>query len=200
MKVFFASYKRPTPLRKYFKEIIDTVEELGHVVLENQFTDRVLGKYGKIAPQKVLERDEKAFKESDIFVAEITKGGFSEGYYYSKAQIQNKPALILIKEKYFRKGILTDLIRGSSSENVSLEYYNEHNLKKILERHLSKPRSLVLTKFNFIISPYIADYLDWVGHVKKQSRSDFLREQVVKKVIEPDEEYQKYLTEQRKGL
>lgn len=199
MKIFFASYKGPA-LRENYKKIIKEIESLGHKVLENQFTDRVSGKYGKMAPQKVLERDEKAFKESDIFVAEITKGGFSEGYYYSKAQIQNKPVLILIKEKYFRKGVLTDLIRGSSSENVSLEYYKEHNLKKIIERHLSKPRSLVLTKFNFIISPYIADYLDWVGYVKKQSRSDFLRDKVVKKIIETDEEYQKYLGEQRKGL
>jgi hypothetical protein len=199
MKIFFASNKGPA-LRENYKKIIKEIESLGHKVLENQFTDRVLGKYGKTAPQKVLERDEKAFKDADIFVAEITKGGFSEGYFYSQAQLQKKPMLILIKEKYFRKGILTDLIRGSASENVSLEYYNEKNLKQIIEKHLSKPRSFSLTKFNFIISPYIADYLDWVGHVKKQSRSDFLRDQVVKKIIESDEEYQKYLSEQRKGF
>jgi len=200
MKVFFASYKRPTNQRKFYKEIIEQIENLGHEILENQFTDRVLGKYGILTPQQVLDRDEKAFRESDIFTAEITLGGFSEGYFYASALAQKKPILFLINEKYFKKGILTDLIRGSGSQLVSCEYYNEKNLKEILGKHLSKPKKFSLTKFNFIITPYIADYLDWVNHVKKKSKSEHLRESVIKKIIETDEEYQNFLSEQRTNL
>ena len=103
-------------------------------------------------------------------------------------------------EKLFKKHLLTDLVKGSSSNLVSVEYYDKKTLPNILKKHLSEPRKFSLTKFNFIITPYISDYLDWVAHVKKSSRSDFLRDAVTKKIIETDHEYQKYLFSKRHKL
>src|SRR3990172_2237795 len=120
MKIFFASQKGKS-MRPSYHLIIEIIEKLGHEVLENQFTDLIKGRYGRVSPQTALERDERAFKDADIFVTEMTLGGFSQGYFYAQASQQKKPILILLHEKLFKKHLLTDLVKGSSSNLVSVE-------------------------------------------------------------------------------
>ena len=147
-------------------------------------------------PKETFNLDHKEFNEADYFIAEATGRSFTIGYFYALALARKMPILLLVKDENYGKDLPSGAVLGIENELVRVEYYSEKTITPILKKFLSTKGKQALTKFNFIISPHIGDYLEWVAHVKKQPKSDYLRKKIISEIIEKDEEYLEYIRKQ----
>lgn len=176
---------------QFFQIIVDLIKQNGHKIsLELPWFEKTNGRRREDS-KDFFEKDLESIDSSDVMIADITLPSSGVGYQIAYAVSQKKPVLC-IYHKAMTKGI-SKLIRSISSDMVELVAYEETDLEKIILTYLDRVNVYNLSKFNFLISPKIKNYLDWVERHKHQSKSQFLRNAVSSRVIDKDKEYQEFL-------
>lgn len=146
---------------------------------------------------EMFQAESRLLVQSDFVVAEIAQPSFGVGYAIKQALIQRKPVLCLYPDNLDSKAA-SEVFLGNDSTLLKIEFYNKNTLKQILVENIDVAQFYGLTKFNFLISQEIDDYLEWATMHKKKSKSEFLREAIVNKLISQDEEYQAYCRDKTK--
>ncbi len=181
---------------QFFQIIVGLIKQSGHKIsLELPWFEKTKGiRNGNI--KDFFEKDLDSIDSSDVIIADITLPSSGVGYQIAYAVSQKKPVLC-IYHKAMTKGI-SKLIRSISSDMVELVAYEESDLEKIISSYLDRVNVYNLSKFNFLISPKIRNYLTWVEQHKHQSKSQFLRNAISSRVIDQDKEYQEFLKKNAK--
>lgn len=125
-------------------------------------------------------------KSADIVILEASTPSFAIGYLVSQALNLSKPVIAM-----HLKGHEPFFIQGSESEKLQLLEYTQDTLLSVLKVALDYASDQQDTRFNFFISPKIANYLDWVAKSKRLPRAVYLR-RLIEEHMEGNEEFQNY--------
>jgi len=194
MKIYFtASTTGKKKFRTRYLKIIKILEEMGHKVTTTFLTSQEQKKFLKKPPAVVYEETKKQIENSDVIIAELgdyTFGSFGVGWRVNYALSLQKPVLCLYPKGYDTYYI-SPLLKGSTSEFLTLKEYSFRNLRKMLEKYFKRLRRKPGSRLNFITTPLIDDYLEWVSFQRKIAKSELIRD-LLFKAIEADKEYQRY--------
>ncbi|OGV95620.1 hypothetical protein A2W24_07020 [Microgenomates group bacterium RBG_16_45_19] len=178
MKVYFtASARGKRSFGKYYKEIYETIADLG-----NRNVDDLLFKidasdlyHGSHEDQvKLYKSALEHIQNSDVVVLELSVHSLSMGCVMHKALDIGKPVIALFLSKhepYFALGI--------DDEKLQVVEYDGNNLRKQLKLAFKYSEEQMDTRFNFFISPKIGAYLDWVSRIKRVPRAVYLRKLIL---------------------
>lgn len=202
MNVYFAcSSSHLEPHLPEYQNITRLIKSHGHRIPHDwlgHVTKRSLTEIQDVSIKRQQLREEgiEALKAVDVMVAEVSFPSLGVGYQIGKALNNKKPVLCLYSEEFGQKGI-SQVIDSSSSPLLTTKVYSQKNLDKILIDFFKHAKKRNLIKFNFIITPEIEEYLNWVSENGKWSKSEVLREKVNQNIISKDLEYLKFLTQKR---
>lgn len=194
MKVYFsATITEDTNTKDHYSDLIRILTAAGHKVYE----------YGshKLNPENLINRSDTEIKEaysqlnkylknSDVYIAEISKPSVGIGYEISQAIAMKKPALVLCHKDSSFQPLAT--IEGNKSKYLRFEIYEEKNLEEIVNKFMKEAKQKVDTKFILIISPEIDRYLEWASENRRMHKAQVVRS-AIEDLIEQDKEYQEYL-------
>lgn len=128
-----------------------------------------------------------------IFVAECSKPDNSLVYLLGQALARKKAVLlfhdkaIVTKEKVFEKlGI-------PQNSNITLVSYTPDILSESIDKYI-KSFERGTKRFNFVLTPDLEDYLEWVPFNRKKHKSDFVRDLLIDEMGK-DKKYQAYKKE-----
>ena len=198
MNIYFAaSTGGILKYRKNYETIIKLLKKLGHKVTKNWIVAKLEKGLSK-PPRLTVQSEAEALANSDLVIVEASIPSFGIGYQLSQAVKQRKPILALYLDSLNKKEV-SDQIAGFESSLLTLEFYNLNNLEKVLRKHLAKTKLGFLSKFNFVISPEIASYLDWGTYVSEKTKSEFLRDKIINEIIKKDKEYLTHLQKEHKN-
>ena len=145
-----------------------------------------------------FDKDIQMIDKADFIVAEISYPSSGVGFQIAYALSKKKRVLALYKDRL--NDNVSKFLTSISQHLMTIERYDESRLLSVLDRYFSLTKPFKLYKFNFIISERIKDYLNWKAKDKHKSISEYLREQVEKKIIDQDKNYQKYLLNKKETL
>ena len=138
----------------------------------------------------------------DALIIEGTRPLSESGYLIAIALAHHKPILYLSeKGKLISKNLLHLQKDKETAKFLSLEYYTENNLEKIVLDFLQtvekgEGREAPTIKFTLRLTSRIERYLYWKTHNTKISKADFLRE-LIEGLIDKDDEYQRFIGEKK---
>lgn len=148
-------------------------------------------KRSKIYPDKFFDYT-KDILSSDAVIADVSHLTVGVGYQIFFAHLNKKPVLALYDGRLINKKKIGSII-NLDSHYLILRKYNEKNLSIIVSNFI-KSYNHKLSKFNFMINDEIKKYINWLeGKNSNMSKSELLREAIIKKIIYADGEYQKFL-------
>ncbi len=144
--------------------------------------------------KKIYKECMRAINEADLVIIEDTVSNFSTGHQVTVALQRQKPTLVLWakpKQAHFN----TSFIQGVESDLLEFQVYNEETLPKILKAFIKKyENAKQKNRFHLVINDVERKYLDWAQFSKGKSRTNLIRESL-RKTIEGDKDYSKYLSE-----
>lgn len=193
MKIYFtASTTGKKRYRAKYEKIVRILEEMRHRVIMTFLTAEEQKEFLKKSPQTVYEEARKQIEDADVVIAELgdyTFGSFGVGWRISFALSIQKPVLCLYPKGY-DEYYISPLLKGSTSEFLTLKSYTMKSLKNLLSGYLDKISKRKKVRINLIITPLIDHYLDWIAFRRKLPKSKIIRD-LIYQAIEFDKEYQK---------
>lgn len=131
---------------------------------------------------------QKALKDADVLVAEITESAAGTGYDIHTAVSLKKPVLVLRRKDEGRKLVHHPITAGESKLLKYKEYKTIAEAEKYIQEFRDEAASMLDTKFILIISPEIDRYLEWAADYRRMHKAQIVRNAVEKKMGN-DEEY-----------
>lgn len=196
---FVASTTEIAKHKDSYKLIEKTIHSLDLKLIENWFIAKLHGRYLYENPEYAIREEIKLVSKADFVIAEVGVPSFGVGVAIQQALNQKKPVLCLYPSNMDRSQV-SDVFLGFYVNLLKLEFYDKNNLKAIIKSNLEINNDKTLSKFNFLVSQDITDYLDWVTEKTKRSKSDFLREEIIRKIINNDQEYLQVKQNKRKKV
>lgn len=198
MKVYFAASSAGiTKYKANYLLIMSAIRKLGLELVENHFTSRIKGLTLYKNPQEVVKGEIRLVSQCDVLIADVAVPSFGVGVVISHAVYQRKPVLVLYPDSAPRADA-SEAFTGYYYDLVKLEFYNRKNLNKILHDYLVTEQHKGLSKFNFLISPEIDAFLERGSKETGKSKSEFLREEIIREIISKDRNYQSYIKTKRR--
>jgi len=162
-----------------YKRIFEAVSKLGHENVTDFLLDVEVEEFYISNIKKFYNHTVVDLKKADICVFEVSMHSLAIGHLISMAVEYGKPILALHvkgKDPFFLKGI--------DNDKIQICEYDLADLKEILTVAIDYASELMDTRFNFFISPKIANYLDWVARKKRTPRAVYLRQLIEKDMKE----------------
>jgi hypothetical protein len=134
----------------------------------------------------------KAIRDADVVIIEDTVSNFSTGHQITMSLQLRKPTLVLWKGEKYRQ-FKQMFIHGIDSDILEIVEYRDNTLEEILHSFLKKYENAnEKNRFHLVLNNAERMYLDWAQYKYGKSRTNLIR-QGLRKIIEEDEEYKKYL-------
>lgn len=184
--VFVASHSQKLDLGKYYKRIIDYLDNENHSVYSGSLF--ILDKSDDLKDQDLRE---KWYKESigeihraDLVIVEISYPSTANvGHLLTMALDLGKTVLALYKD-----GRSPLFLSGRNDDRLLLSSYSDLDLENVLKSGMEYMNSVQDVRFNFFISPQIGRYLDWVSQKKRIPRAVYLRK-LIEEEMKSNSEY-----------
>lgn len=198
MKVFFAfSTLRLDANINSYKKIVDFI-----VDDKNKLTVDLIAKAIREKGRPRLPNEKENAKqfhkeaiggieEADCVVAEVSLPSSGVGFQIGHALFLKKPVLCIYSKEFGNKNP-PKVISSMNSPFLKISSYIEDTLKSVIHKFFENLPKQYLIKFNFIITPEIEEYLNWLHNKTGKSKSELLREKVVEKIICEDKEYKNF--------
>ncbi|MEN8253095.1 MAG: hypothetical protein ABFQ62_01825 [Patescibacteria group bacterium] len=189
MKFYFcASARGHKKLKEDYLGICGVMEEMGHQNLDDLATtvnpdSFYEGSHGDQIGH--YERTIKNVKLSDVVVLELSTHSLSMGYIMQKALESGKSVIALYQGDNYPHFAL-----GIDNDKLQIIEYGKDNLKESLKNALEFAKDQSDIRFNFFISPTIANYFDWIAKNKRIPRSVYLR-RLIEADMKANTEYEK---------
>ena len=190
MKIYFdASLSGKKEYLSNYKDVVSLIEKFGHKLIASTVFDR--------NPDDIVSEtsDEaaswykgflKSVAKADICVFEVSHPSTGIGHEVAMALNTNKPVIAL-----HVKGRRPFVLESINQDKLQVIQYEPNNLKSTLEAALDYASDQQDTRFNFFISPKIANYLDWISRTKRLPRAVYLRK-LIENHLDVNEEYKDY--------
>lgn len=121
--------------------ISDTVEQLGLKVVTKSTTVNTLKKFTNSSTLKsrraIVVRDKRWIRNSDFVIQEVSQYSHGVGYEYAYAESQDKP-ILLLRHKSLEGQKYSAFLDGTDYKNFMFSFYDEDNLKSVLEKFFKK--------------------------------------------------------------
>jgi deoxyribodipyrimidine photolyase len=174
-----------------FLEAVEHLRKLGHNVFETH--DHTITK--KTNPSKEyltkhFDKVDKAVKDADILLAEVTDADSKVGYEIARALDEKKVVIALEHEDSTDK--LHPSIHGNKSNSFIHKRYAHHNVVDVVTKAVKEAAGKLDSKFILIISPEIDRYLEWAGQTKRMHKAQIVRN-AVEQMMKKDREYKTYI-------
>lgn len=174
---------------KALLEIIHNLENEGHNVVHEHITQTNQKDIDSMTQEEDLKFHKniiKNIKNSDIVISECSHQSLSVGYLLSSATDLGRPVIIFYSSSADKPNLFPTLT--NSGKFFLVEYSSVDELKDLVNEYVDYAKEQVDVRFNFFISPAIANYLDWISKVKKIPRSVYLRA-LIEREMEENKEY-----------
>ncbi len=192
MKVYFACSS--SDIQKHltnYNLIREIIKKFKHTIaadwVERVFNAKKVDQISKREQTNIRDEGISAINFVDALIADISIPSSSVGFQVGLALSKKIPVLCLYSDEFGSKEV-PQVINAINSPLLVISEYNSKSVGGIVKRFLRNLPKTKLIKFNFIITPQIAEYLDWGSKNSEVSKSDFLREKV-EKIIEADSQY-----------
>ena len=159
--------------QKNYEQIVNCLRSAKHTVFEETVEPSRSYVYEEISDdEKALYYKQilKWMNQSDVIVVEASYSSLSIGHEITVALEKGKPVVVLYSENE-----APHFLVGIKSEKLVIEKYSLKNLKNVLLSSIDFAMEGADTRFNFFISPKIANYLDWIARKKRTPRAVYLR-------------------------
>ena len=123
----------------------------------------------------------ECLKKADVLIAEVSLHSMSMGYLVEKALGMGKPVIVLHLEKF-----TPFFFTGIDNEKLQIITYDQLDVFEVVKNALEYALTKQDIRFNFFISPGIAQFLDLVARVKKVPRSVYLRTLIERDMQTPE--------------
>ena len=194
MNIYFACSSSEVERHKStYLQIAHAINKAGHKI-SIDWLSKALKDKGENPEERVtiLKEGIEAIKISDALIAEVSLPSSSVGYKIALAVSLKKLVLCLYSEEFGEKKP-PQVIEANNSSYLYVKKYSNKNLEQIISTFLKSVTKKRSSKFNFIATPEINRYLDWLSNQGKTSKSEVLREKIMSLVISQDKEYQSSL-------
>src|SRR5688572_14944918 len=131
---------------KSFSNAISLLKRLGHNVVD-------LSDSKSKDATKFFNTSEKAIKDTDVVIAEVSKSDSKVGYEIARAFSEKKIVIALENEK--TKSESNPIIHGNKSRSLVYKKYSDKNAEDVITKALKEAASKLDSKFILIISPEI---------------------------------------------
>jgi nucleoside 2-deoxyribosyltransferase len=168
-KVYFvASLVAKEEFGETFKQIARIFRDLGYAVSDdvNKVTANEARDYTDKEIREYYKSVQKRIKESDIFVAELSKPSSAVGYEIGFAVANDKPSLILRSDKLTSEPGAP--LRGNPSKHLNIFKYNKYNLRERIESFLKKAERGIFIKR--VPIEFTQDQLDHIQYRQKREK------------------------------
>ena len=188
MKVYFsAAIVQKEVFGKTYGKIVKLLKDEGHDLFQDTTEVSLQEVMNKSDDQRVryYKKVLKWIAKADVVVLETSfPSTLHIGHEISLASQKGKPVVAL-----YMKGHEPSFFLGREDEKLFWVEYEEDNVIDELKYALKLASEAMDTRFNFFISPKIANFLDWVSKTKRLPRAVYLRNLIQDK-MEADKEYQ----------
>jgi hypothetical protein len=174
LSVYFSASSRDEKNYDLYRRITSSIERAGGKVIFNWLTDKK-----KLSPHEVFHEATKAIRNSDIVVAEIGIPSIGVGQQIAFSLDNKVPVIALVDENAIKPSRFT---LGNESKLLSIVRYNSKNLAEQLKEKFGNLRKQRFTKFNFIATKEINNYLETESKKINLSKSQFLRILITEKI------------------
>lgn len=136
-----------------------------------------------------FKRSERAIRQADIVIVEVTYPGRRIGFEIARA-LDQKKIVIALYHKDKAKSVST--LAGNREKNFILNHYTSDTIDEVLEESLKEAKDRADTKFILIISPEIDKYLEWSSSERRMHKAQIVRN-AVEEAMAKDKEYKDFL-------
>jgi nucleoside 2-deoxyribosyltransferase len=145
---------------------------------------------------KVIKANEKAIRDCDIFIADVTEGSSGLGYEVGQAIHEKKPTLILRNRKESKYATQSSLSLGTNKLVTYKEYETIEQVTKIIDDFVEDAKGKIDTKFILIIPAEIDKYLSWSSDFRRMHKAQVVRTAVEAMMLKDKDwrDYQKQTT------
>lgn len=169
-----------------FLEGVSHLKKLGHNVVD--LSDKEL-KTSEHATE-LFKNAEKAIKDTDIVIAEVSKSDSKVGFEIARAFSEKKFVIALELED--GKETVNPVIHGNKSKSLIHKRYHAKNIIEVIEDSVKEAASKLDSKFILIISPEIDRYMVWAAQTKRMHKAQVVRS-ALEQMIKKDTDYRNYL-------
>jgi hypothetical protein len=129
---------------------------------------------------KTIKHNEKALRESDAFIADISDSSAGLGFQVAMALMEKKPVLILRSKKDAKLTSYNSITTPKAHRGVKYQDYESmEEITQYIDKFIEDAKDKIDTKFILIIPPEIDKYLNWAADFRRMHKA-----QVVRKAIE----------------
>jgi hypothetical protein len=187
MKIYFtAAIYAKDKYGKYYEQIVNAIESLGHTVQHKHITDTNFDELKMLVSKQTIEEKDRFYKQvlkwinmSDIVVIEASfPSSLNIGHEITLSLEKGKPVIVL-----YKKGFDSIFLNGLHSDKLFLVEYTDENITETVKDSIDYAKDQSDTRFNFFLPPSLMSYMDWISEKRKIPRSVYLRE-----LIERDRE------------
>lgn len=178
MKIYFSASQRGKKFfEKYYTIIYDEIQKLGHTNLDDDIIKFSSEQYyqkieseGRKAYVALYKKKVKNVQKADICIFECSLHSLSMGYQIEKSLEMNTPVVVL----YYKNNI-PFFLSGEENEKLIVKQYNDDNIKTVLQKAIDDAHKTLETRFNFLITPSLLNYLEKASKMRGITRSTFIR-------------------------
>jgi hypothetical protein len=172
--------------KRTYQEMVEVLTRLGHKVkapvvsltkerLDTQTPEERSAYYSKL---------KKTIAGVDVVVGEISyPSTINIGHEITLAMDMGKPVVAL-----YQKGREPGVLLGIASERFIILEYELGEMADVVSYGMEEAEASIDVRFNFFISPKIANYLDSISKKKKLPRAVYLR-RLIEEDMKNNEEY-----------
>ncbi len=175
---------------KTFSKAIDNLKRLGHNIKSDLELRSGLKKDDPKSVEKYQGKVEKAMRDTDIVIADISDPDTKVGFDIASALSEKKIVVALQEGTKKMSDILP--IEGTRTKQLITKNYTDKNIVEVVNDAIEEAKDRLDTKFILIISPEIDRYLDWASNTKRMHKAQIVRNSI-ESAIKKDREYKNFL-------
>jgi|GEM_PF-5074706 len=197
MKIFYStsSYFRQEYATTHFATTVSVLEKVfgAKNVVINKFNLPDDGPVDEDSVLKNIKDNEKAIRNCDALVADVTWGSATLGMQIGQAISEKKPLLTLRYKEDRKFHSFSPLsLPGATKNSLYKEYLNEEELIEIANKFAEFAAHEIDTKFLLIIPALIDRYLNWASDYYKKPKAEIVRS-AIERELKKDKTWQEYL-------
>lgn len=187
-RVFFAATSSGLPeCADSYSTILEALSVFGCSISQSWIIELLSGKAPTDSKTglSILEQQQVLLREADLMVVECSRPSTGIGYLMHQAVGERTPILCLYDESTSTEDV-SDMITGNHSTLIKLRQYNKITVSSVVGEYLEHLSGEDLHKFNFLATSEILRYIESGAETTGKSKSEFLRDEMVAKLIRRD--------------
>lgn len=186
MNAFFTgSTRNLEKIKDVYQKIISILEDSQIEIQRSWLIEKLEGTDMHTSSKDILVDNINLLAESDFAIVELSTPSLGVGYFIGQAIANHKKILCLYPDS-INDDEISEVVSGSTSSLLTYKKYSTNNLESIIKEFIDSLQREELRKFNFVANEKIIDYLEKGADKENKSMSEFLRDKILKELIEEE--------------